>query len=117
MKTTKNIITGILSSAVFFMAVQVGIAQEKVAMLSGEIVSYPSLNALSSFQSADTVWLSVTITGPNETLPTNQEVSAQANPSGTCQPAYSGPICAVKLDKSNMSPSNQTAYDALITRI
>ncbi|MEC3879136.1 hypothetical protein [Parapedobacter sp. 10938] len=117
MKKIKNIITGILSVAVFFMAVQVGVAQEKVAMLSGEIVSQPAFDVLLFSQSADTVWFSVTITGIDETLPTNQEVTAQANPSGTCQPPYSGPICSVKLDKTNMPSSNQAAYDALIDRI
>ena len=96
MKTIKNIITGILSVAVFFIAVQVSMAAEK--SVPGEKVM------VANVQQQDTLWIPITITDTDEPEEAeNQRVEAEptANLPGDCQPDNLGEICAVRLNFSN----------------
>ncbi len=119
MKKIKNIITGILSVAVFFMAVQVGLANESSANSSSIDMNEQLHKTISSFTiQTDTMWFPVTITGLDDEDPEDQSASAEPTnqkPTGECAPENTGPVCAVGLDISGVT--DQTAYSALINRI
>lgn len=132
MKKIKNIITGVLSGAVFFIAMQVGVAHEQVGTPVDKVEVKESVEAwvlahtLATLNAGKTtspiyaiqggnMWFAVNATGSQ---PSDQKVSEQpttSTPSGDCLTTNTGQICSVLL---NTSPITDTeAYEELKERI
>ncbi|GGC47831.1 hypothetical protein GCM10011386_44960 [Parapedobacter defluvii] len=132
MKKMKNIITGVLSGAVLFMAIQVGVAHEKTKDFVNKLEIKQSTEAwelartVAMLQASKTIssmyfvqggnmWFAVNATG---TQPSDQKVSQQpttSTPSGDCLTTNTGQICSVLLNTSSIEDTE--AYEELKERI
>ncbi|WP_262249111.1 hypothetical protein [Parapedobacter soli] len=120
MKNLKSIITGILSSAVFFMAVQVTLANQKAndTFAHKENSSNKKSPSAANLLESDSLWFQVTSPNNDENDHENQTVQQQpteTSPSGDCAPPNSGNVCSVQLDISGIT--DPIAYNALLARI
>lgn len=127
MEKIKNIISGVLSGVVLFMAVQVSIAGQSSAKSSAadeteELMTIKNtetgITAAKIIQTGE-LWVAVSIINPSnpETDATNQRVEEEpeeTEPSGSCSPLNTGPICSVKLDFTN---ADEDEVDDLITQL
>lgn len=110
MEKIKNIISGVLSVAVLFMAVQVSIA--------GTIVPTEDVTDIEIIQTGEQ-WIAVSIINPSnpETDATNQRVEEEpeeTEPSGACSTLNTGQICSVKL---NLSAADEDEVQDLIDQL
>lgn len=113
-------ITGSLSLAMLFIAMQVSSANQK-ANDSFALKENPSIKenaSAANFLESDSLWFQVTSPNNDENDHENQTVQQQpteTSPSGDCAPPNSGNVCSVQLDISGIT--DQTAYNALLARI
>lgn len=118
MEKMKNIITGVLSVAVLFIAFQVSVANESSTNKSTFLKKHTQSFLTDFTIQGDTLWFPVTINGLDDMDPASQQVSDQPTdqrPSGDCDPDNSGKVCSVKLDISGIT--DETAYNELKSRI
>lgn len=127
MEKMKKIIAGILSVAVFFMAVQVSIAGQSsvkspTADQTYELTTVKNteagITAAKIIQTGEQ-WIAVSIINPSnpETDATNQRVEEEpeeTEPSGDCSTLNTGPICSVKL---NLSAADEDEVQDLIDQL
>lgn len=111
MKKIKSIITGILSGAVFFLAMQIGVAQEKAVASAGEKVEVKVSTERGTFSGLSNQWVQLEIAG-TPTNPADQVVIEEGNSDPDCNEP-SGEICAVELNYDPSAPMIAALLDRI----
>jgi hypothetical protein len=101
MEKIKNIITGVLSGAVLFMAVQVGVAHEQAEAFVDKVEVKVSTER-GTLSGLSNQWVQLEIAG-TPTNPADQVVIEEGNSDPDCNEP-SGEICAVELNYDPSAP-------------